>query len=90
MGGPPGPRGTPSSRSSSILHNPGRRQRDGAFGFLGALLGLLAGLFYAEFWGFVGGFGSNFGFITGTLSSGTGVNGTGGGRVVQLGAKITF
>ncbi len=36
------------------------------------------------------GFGSNFGFITGTLSSGTGVNGTGGGRVVQLGAKITF
>ena len=36
------------------------------------------------------GFGSNFGFITGTLSSGTGVNGTGGGRAVQLGAKITF
>jgi hypothetical protein len=36
------------------------------------------------------GFGSNFGFVTGTLSSGTGVNGTGGGRVVQLGAKITF
>jgi hypothetical protein len=36
------------------------------------------------------GFGSNFGFITGTLSSGTGVNGTGGGRVVQLGAKIQF
>jgi hypothetical protein len=36
------------------------------------------------------GFGSNFGFITGTLSSGTGVNGTGGGRVVQLGAKVTF
>jgi hypothetical protein len=35
-------------------------------------------------------FGSNFGFITGTLSSGTGVNGTGGGRVVQLGAKVTF
>jgi hypothetical protein len=35
-------------------------------------------------------FGSNFGFITGTLSSGTGVNGTGGGRVVQLGAKLTF
>jgi hypothetical protein len=36
------------------------------------------------------GFGSNFGFITGTISSGTGVNGTGGGRAVQLGAKFTF
>jgi hypothetical protein len=36
------------------------------------------------------GFGSNFGFITNTLSSGTGVNGTGGGRVVQLGVKVTF
>ncbi|HLK67997.1 MAG TPA: carboxypeptidase regulatory-like domain-containing protein [Bryobacteraceae bacterium] len=36
------------------------------------------------------GFGSNFGFITGTISSGTGVNGTGGGRVVQLGAKVVF
>jgi hypothetical protein len=36
------------------------------------------------------GFGSNFGFVTGTISSGTGVNGTGGGRVVQLGAKVTF
>ena len=36
------------------------------------------------------GFGSNFGYITGTISSGTGVNGTGGGRVVQLGAKVTF
>ncbi|HWC97782.1 MAG TPA: TonB-dependent receptor [Candidatus Sulfopaludibacter sp.] len=36
------------------------------------------------------GFGSNFGFITGTLSSGTGVNGTGGGRAVQLGTKFTF
>jgi hypothetical protein len=35
-------------------------------------------------------FGSNFGFVTGTISSGTGVNGTGGGRVVQLGAKVTF
>jgi hypothetical protein len=35
-------------------------------------------------------FGSNFGFITSTISSGTGVNGTGGGRVVQLGAKLTF
>jgi hypothetical protein len=33
---------------------------------------------------------ANFGIITGTLSSGTGVNGTGGGRVVQLGAKIMF
>jgi hypothetical protein len=32
----------------------------------------------------------NFGYITGTISSGTGVNGTGGGRVVQLGAKLTF
>jgi len=36
------------------------------------------------------GWGSNFGFVTGTLSSGTGVNGTGGGRVVQLAAKLTF
>jgi hypothetical protein len=36
------------------------------------------------------GFGSNFGFITGTISSGTGVNGTGGGRVVTVGAKLTF
>src|SRR5258708_34399070 len=36
------------------------------------------------------GFGTNFAFITTTLSSGTGVNGTGGGRVVQLGAKVTF
>jgi hypothetical protein len=36
------------------------------------------------------GFGSNFEFITGTISSGTGVNGTGGGRVVQLGAKMVF
>ncbi len=36
------------------------------------------------------GFGSNFGFITSTISSGTGVNGTGGGRVVQLGVKFTF
>ena len=36
------------------------------------------------------GFGSNFGFITGTISSGTGVNGTGGGRVVTMGAKVTF
>ena len=34
--------------------------------------------------------GNNFGFITTTLGSGTGVNGTGGGRSVQLGAKISF
>jgi len=34
--------------------------------------------------------GSNFGFITTTLGSGTGVNGTGGGRSVQLGARITY
>jgi hypothetical protein len=33
---------------------------------------------------------ANFGIITSTLSSGTGVNGTGGGRVVQLGAKLVF
>ena len=32
----------------------------------------------------------NFGSITSTLSSGTGVNGTGGGRVLQLGAKFSF
>lgn len=36
------------------------------------------------------GFGSNFGFVTGTIGSGTGVNGTGGGRAVQLGAKLIF
>jgi hypothetical protein len=36
------------------------------------------------------GFGSNFGFVTGTIGSGTGVNGTGGGRAVQLGAKVSF
>jgi hypothetical protein len=33
---------------------------------------------------------ASFGIITGTLSSGTGVNSTGGGRAVQLGAKIVF
>ena len=33
---------------------------------------------------------SSYGFVTGTVGSGTGVNGTGGGRAVQLGAKITF
>ena len=34
--------------------------------------------------------GSTFGAITGTLGSGTGINGTGGGRALQLGAKVTF
>jgi hypothetical protein len=33
---------------------------------------------------------STYGLVTGTLSSGTGVNGTGGGRAIQLGLKITF
>jgi hypothetical protein len=33
---------------------------------------------------------STFGYVTGTLGSGTGVNGTGGGRAVQLGARISF
>jgi hypothetical protein len=33
---------------------------------------------------------ANFGYITGTLSSGTGVNGTGGGRVVTGGIKLSF
>jgi len=31
-----------------------------------------------------------FGYITGTVASGTGVNGIGGGRVVQLGMRLTF
>ena len=31
-----------------------------------------------------------FGYITSTVASGTGVNGIGGGRVVQLGARLTF
>lgn len=31
-----------------------------------------------------------FGYITGTVGSGTGVNGTGGGRVLQLGFKVNF
>jgi hypothetical protein len=31
-----------------------------------------------------------FGYVTSTVGSGTGVNGLGGGRVVQLGARITF
>lgn len=33
---------------------------------------------------------STYGYVTGTLGSGTGVNGTGGGRAVQIGTKITF
>jgi hypothetical protein len=33
---------------------------------------------------------STFGYVTGTLGSGTGVNGTGGGRAVQLGLKVNF
>jgi len=33
---------------------------------------------------------SSFGYVTGTISSGTGVNGTGGGRAIQMGAKIIF
>jgi hypothetical protein len=33
---------------------------------------------------------SSFGYVTGTIGSGTGVNGTGGGRALQLGAKLTF
>ena len=33
---------------------------------------------------------ANFGYITGTISSGTGVNGTGGGRAVTGGVKFTF
>jgi hypothetical protein len=33
---------------------------------------------------------STYGHVTGTLGSGTGVNGTGGGRAVQLGVKVVF
>jgi hypothetical protein len=33
---------------------------------------------------------STFAYVTSTLGSGTGANGTGGGRAVQLGAKLTF
>ena len=33
---------------------------------------------------------STFGIVNSTVGSGTGVNGTGGGRAVQLGAKIVF
>ena len=36
------------------------------------------------------GWGSGFGFVTSTISSGTGVNGTGGGRVVTLAVKVFF
>jgi hypothetical protein len=31
-----------------------------------------------------------FGYVTSTVGSGTGVNGVGGGRVVQLGTRVTF
>jgi hypothetical protein len=31
-----------------------------------------------------------FGYVTSTVGSGTGVNGIGGGRVLQLGARLTF
>jgi hypothetical protein len=33
---------------------------------------------------------STYGYVTGTIGSGTGVNGTGGGRALQLGVKVTF
>ena len=33
---------------------------------------------------------ATFGYVTGTVGSGSGVNGVGGGRAVQLGAKVTF
>jgi hypothetical protein len=33
---------------------------------------------------------ATYGYVTGTIGSGTGVNGTGGGRAIQLGAKVTF
>ncbi len=33
---------------------------------------------------------TTFGYITGTIGSGTGVNGTGGGRALQLSVKVTF
>jgi hypothetical protein len=33
---------------------------------------------------------STYGYVTGTIGSGTGVNGTGGGRALQLGIKISF
>jgi hypothetical protein len=34
--------------------------------------------------------GGSFGYVTGTISSGTGVNGTGGGRVITYAVKIFF
>jgi hypothetical protein len=33
---------------------------------------------------------ASFGYVTGTVGSGSGVNGIGGGRAFQLGAKLTF
>jgi hypothetical protein len=33
---------------------------------------------------------ATFGDVTSTLGSGTGVNGVGGGRAVELGVKVTF
>ncbi len=33
---------------------------------------------------------STYGYVTGTVGSGTGVNGTGGGRAMQLGVRVTF
>jgi len=33
---------------------------------------------------------STFGYVTGTVGSGTGVNGTGGGRALQLGVRVNF
>ncbi len=33
---------------------------------------------------------ASFGYVTGTVGSGTGVNGTGGGRALQLGVRVLF
>ena len=33
---------------------------------------------------------STYGYVTGTIGSGTVVNGTGGGRSLQLGLKVSF
>lgn len=33
---------------------------------------------------------STYGYVTGTIGSGTGVNGAGGGRALQLGVKVSF
>ena len=33
---------------------------------------------------------STYGYVTGTVGSGSGVNGTGGGRALQLGVKVNF